>query len=181
MPTATRTATYTTFPSVFMPFISVRVMATVSGTARASSTTSPRNRFSTKPVTFRLAAVVAGVLLLVGLYQLRLRQAAARLSARLEERLAERERIARDLHDTLLQGFQGLILRFHDAMMDIPEREPARQLMETALDRADEVMAEGRDRVVSLHPSFDRYAATWRKLWPGPATRLRTAAKSGFL
>jgi signal transduction histidine kinase len=78
------------------------------------------------------------------------------LSARLEERLAERERIARDLHDTLLQGFQGLILRFHDAMMEIPEREPARRLMETALDRADEVMAEGRDRVVGLHPSFDR-------------------------
>ena len=105
---------------------------------------------------FQLAAVMAAVLLLVGVYQLRLRQAAARLSARLEERLAERERIARDLHDTLLQGFQGLILRFHDAMMEIPEPEPARRLMETALDRADEVMAEGRDRVVGLHPSFDR-------------------------
>ena len=67
---------------------------------------------------------MTGVLLLVGLYQLRLRQAAARMNARLEERLAERERIARDLHDTLLQGFQGLILRFHNAMMSIPESEP---------------------------------------------------------
>ena len=113
--------------------------------------------FFYQTVTFRLAAFAAGVLLLVGLYQLRLRQAAAQLSARLEERLAERERIARDLHDTLLQGFQGLILRFHDAMMEIPEREPARQLMETALDRADEVMAEGRDRVVCLHPSFEKF------------------------
>jgi signal transduction histidine kinase len=112
--------------------------------------------FFYQTTTFRLAAVMTGVLLLVGLYRLRLRQAAARLNARLEERLAERERIARDLHDTLLQGFQGLILRFHDAMMSIPEPEPARQLMETALDRADEVMAEGRDRVVSLHPAFDR-------------------------
>ncbi len=113
--------------------------------------------FFYQTVTFRLAAILTGVLLLVGLYQVRLRQAAARLSARLEERLAERERIARDLHDTLLQGFQGLILSFHDAMMDIPEREPARRLMEKALDRADEVMAEGRDRVVGLHPAFDRY------------------------
>lgn len=111
--------------------------------------------FFYQTVTFRVAALVAGVLLLAGLYRLRLRQAAAGLSARLEERLAERERIARDLHDTLLQGFQGLILRFHDAMMEIPEHEPARQRMESALDRADEVMAEGRDRVVSLHPSFD--------------------------
>ena len=99
--------------------------------------------FFYQTTTFRLAAAMAGVLLLVGLYQLRLREAAARLNARLEERLAERERIARDLHDTLLQGFQGLILRFHDAMMSIPEREPARQLMESALDRADEVHGGG--------------------------------------
>jgi ligand-binding sensor domain-containing protein/signal transduction histidine kinase len=112
--------------------------------------------FFYQTMTFRLAAVAAGVLLLVGLYQLRVRQAAARLNARLEERLAERERIARDLHDTLLQGFQGLILRFHDAMMMIPENEPARQRMEASLDRADEVMAEGRDRVVNLHAAFDR-------------------------
>jgi signal transduction histidine kinase len=112
--------------------------------------------FFYQTATFRLVAVMAGVLLLAGLYQLRLRQAAARLNARLEERLAERERIARDLHDTLLQGFQGLILRFHDAMLSIPEREPARQQMESALDRADEVMAEGRDRVVNLHACFDK-------------------------
>jgi signal transduction histidine kinase/ligand-binding sensor domain-containing protein len=112
--------------------------------------------FFRQTTAFRLAAAMAGVLLLVGLYQLRLRQAAARLNARLEERLAERERIARDLHDTLLQGFQGLILRFHDAMMSIAESEPARELMESALDRADEVMAEGRDRVVNLHSHFDK-------------------------
>jgi ligand-binding sensor domain-containing protein/signal transduction histidine kinase len=112
--------------------------------------------FFYQTTTFRLAAVTAAVLLLVALYQFRLRQAAARLNARLEERLAERERIARDLHDTLLQGFQGLILRFHDAMMMIPEHLPARQRMDIALDRADEVMAEGRDRVVNLHASFEK-------------------------
>jgi signal transduction histidine kinase/ligand-binding sensor domain-containing protein len=111
--------------------------------------------FFYQTMTFRVASLIAGALLLVGLYQLRLRQAAARLNARLEERLLERERIARDLHDTLLQGFQGLILRFHDAMTMIPESEPARQRMEASLDRADEVMAEGRDRVVNLHASFD--------------------------
>jgi signal transduction histidine kinase len=112
--------------------------------------------FFYQTTTFRLAAVTAAVLVLVALYQLRLRQAAARLNARLEERLSERERIARDLHDTLLQGFQGLILRFHDAMMMIPEPEPARKRMELALDRADEVMEEGRDRVVNLHASLEK-------------------------
>ena len=99
---------------------------------------------------FKLATATAGCLLLVGLYSLRLRQAAARLNARLEERLAERERIARELHDTLLQGFQGLILHFQAAMNQIPDREPARQTMKRALHCADEVLLEGRQRVRDL-------------------------------
>src|SRR3984957_10815982 len=47
--------------------------------------------FFYQTMTFRVASLIAGALLLVGLYQLRLRQAAARLNARLEERLLERE------------------------------------------------------------------------------------------
>jgi len=153
---STRTATYTDIPVGVHPFH-----------IRASNGDGVWDRdgivynviqkpFFYQTPTFWVAAALAGILLLVGLYQLRLRQAAARLNARLEERLAERERIARDLHDTLLQGFQGLILRFHEAMMSIPEPEPARQMMESALDRADEVMAEGRDRVVNLHSCLDK-------------------------
>jgi signal transduction histidine kinase/ligand-binding sensor domain-containing protein len=153
---STRTATYTDIP-VGMHSFHIRATNGDGVWDREGIVYNvTQNPFFYQTTTFRVAAVMTGVLLLVGLYRLRLRQAAARLNARLEERLAERERIARDLHDTLLQGFQGLILRFHDAMMSIPEPEPARQLMETALDRADEVMAEGRDRVVSLHPTFDR-------------------------
>jgi signal transduction histidine kinase/streptogramin lyase len=105
---------------------------------------------------FRLAAVVAGFLLLAGVYRVRLRQAAARLNARLEERIAERERIARELHDTLLQGFQGLILRFQAAANRIPNSEPARHMMDETLDRADEVMAQGRDRVKNLRTSPEK-------------------------
>jgi ligand-binding sensor domain-containing protein/signal transduction histidine kinase len=99
---------------------------------------------------FRLSAVAALLLLLVMLYQLRVRQVAGQVRGRMEERLAERERIARDLHDTFLQGVQGLILKFDAAAKQIPPHEPARQAMENALDRADEVMAEGRDRVRNL-------------------------------
>jgi signal transduction histidine kinase/ligand-binding sensor domain-containing protein len=102
---------------------------------------------------FRLAGIAIGILLLAALFRLRLRQAMARINARLEERLAERERIARELHDTLLQGFHGLILHFEVAAGRIPESEPARQMMEAALDRADQVMAEGRDRVMGLRAS----------------------------
>src|SRR5262249_29912793 len=56
---------------------------------------------------FRVAMIATGLLLVIGLYRLRLRQATARLNVRFDERLAERTRIARELHDTLLQTVQG--------------------------------------------------------------------------
>jgi len=68
----------------------------------------------------------------------------------MEERLEERERIARDLHDTLLQSVQGLILKFHAGVRQIRRDEPARETLENALDHADQVLAEGRDRVRNL-------------------------------
>jgi signal transduction histidine kinase len=71
----------------------------------------------------------------------------------LESRLAERERIARDLHDTLLQGFQSLILKLHAITGRIPALDPVRQDMEKAIDYADQVLVEGRDRVCSLRSS----------------------------
>jgi signal transduction histidine kinase/ligand-binding sensor domain-containing protein len=101
-----------------------------------------------------LCAVVAGVVLWV-LYSLRLRQVTARIRSRQSERLAERERIARDLHDTLLQGFQGLILRFQSVANTIPADLRARTMMEAALDSADDVLAEGRGSVLQLR-SADR-------------------------
>jgi signal transduction histidine kinase len=64
--------------------------------------------------------------------------------------MEERERIARELHDTLLQGFQGLVLRFQSAMNALPEHEPAHRMLEQALDRADGVLTEGRQRVRDL-------------------------------
>jgi len=68
----------------------------------------------------------------------------------MEGQIGERERIARDLHDTFLQSVQGLILKFDAVAKQIPPEQPARQSMENALDRADEVMAEGRERVRNL-------------------------------
>jgi len=91
------------------------------------------------------------VAILTALYKVRMRQVAAQVRGRLEARLAERERIARDLHDTLLQGVQGLIWRFQAAADGIsPPDQPARQLMEQSLDRADKLLAESRDKVKDL-------------------------------
>jgi signal transduction histidine kinase/ligand-binding sensor domain-containing protein len=90
------------------------------------------------------------LLVLAILYQLRMRQLGAQIRARLEERLAERERIARELHDTLLQGVQGLIWRFQTATDCIPPGQKARQLLEQSIERADRLLAESRDRVKDL-------------------------------
>lgn len=99
---------------------------------------------------FRVAVLAAVLIALGALYQLRLRQVARQVRGRMEERLEERERIARDLHDTLLQGVQGLILKFHAISKQIPKDSPAYNALEKTLDHADEVLAEGRDRIRNL-------------------------------
>lgn len=100
-----------------------------------------------------LCAIAAGGLLF-SLYLLRLRQIAERVRMRLEERHNERERIARELHDTLLQGIQGLVLRFQAIANRIPTDDPLRSAMEKALDRADEAIEEGRNRVRDLRATM---------------------------
>jgi signal transduction histidine kinase len=72
------------------------------------------------------------------------------IELRLDERVHERTRIARELHDTLLQDVQGLILKIDATAKRIPETDPTRQEFERTLDYADQVLAEGRDRVRSL-------------------------------
>ena len=99
---------------------------------------------------FRVAGMIVFLLVLGGIYHLRLKQVARQVRGRMEERLEERERIARDLHDTLLQSVQGLILKFHAVAKQIPSDEPAHDALEKTLDHADEVLAEGRDRLRNL-------------------------------
>jgi signal transduction histidine kinase len=101
-----------------------------------------------------LSSLVAAALLSLAFW-LRIRQVTATVRARLEQRIVERERIARDLHDTLLQGLQGLILRFQAVSARIPPHERASEMMESALTRADEVLIESRDRVKNLRSSSE--------------------------
>lgn len=83
-------------------------------------------------------------------YLFRLHQISAAIQNRLDARLRERERIARELHDTLLQGFQGLVLRFQAVLQQIPTADPLHETVEKALVRADGVLIEGRERVREL-------------------------------
>jgi signal transduction histidine kinase/ligand-binding sensor domain-containing protein len=84
------------------------------------------------------------------LYHLRVRYLTAQMQEHLEARALERLRIARDLHDTLLQGVQGLVLRFHFATEQLRAEEPVREMLRTALSRADQVINEGREKVREL-------------------------------
>jgi signal transduction histidine kinase/ligand-binding sensor domain-containing protein len=100
---------------------------------------------------FRAACVAAFLALLWAMYQLRLRQMALQFNMRLEERVSERTRIARDLHDTLLQSFQGLLLRFQAARYQLPHRpEEACEALDSALVSADQALAEGRRSIQEL-------------------------------
>ncbi|MGB6692315.1 MAG: two-component regulator propeller domain-containing protein [Terracidiphilus sp.] len=100
---------------------------------------------------FRLACVLALLLSFYGILRLRTIRLASQLNARFQERLSERTRIAQELHDTLLQSFQGLILRFQTAQDMLPARpEDARNVLDDALDRADEALTEGRDAIQNL-------------------------------
>lgn len=102
---------------------------------------------------FRILCLAAAVGALWLTYALRVRAVASGIRGRLEERVFERERIARELHDTLLQGFQGLMLRFQAVAQRFPASQPARRLLDEALDRAETVLVEGRDRVHDLRRS----------------------------
>ena len=102
---------------------------------------------------FRAAVLLVLALGLWMALRLRVRQVTEALQDRLEARVFERERIARDLHDTLLQGVQGLILRFQAVVSQLPVDGPPARAMEEALARADDVLAEGRARVRDLRRS----------------------------
>lgn len=93
---------------------------------------------------------VALILVAVGIvYRLRVRQIARGIHARLDERARERERIARELHDTLLQGIQGLMLRFQ-AVADRVKDDKSHAQLEAALAVADDVVVDARNRVREL-------------------------------
>src|SRR5712691_3060252 len=72
---------------------------------------------------------------------------------RLEERVNERTRIARDFHDTLLQSFQGVLMKFHAVTYMLMDRPEAQRTLETVIEQARQALTEGRDAVQGLRSS----------------------------
>ena len=103
---------------------------------------------------FRALYTAAFLGVLWMLYQVRVRQLAHQFNMTLEARVGERTRIARDLHDTLLQSFHGLLLRFQTVSQLLPGRpEEAKERLDTAIDQAAEAITESRDAIQGLRLS----------------------------
>jgi signal transduction histidine kinase len=75
------------------------------------------------------------------------------LELRLEERVSERTRIARELHDTLLQSFQAVLLKFHTVTYLLPDRPEARKTLESVIEQARGAITEGREALEGLRSS----------------------------
>jgi signal transduction histidine kinase/ligand-binding sensor domain-containing protein len=103
---------------------------------------------------FRVSAATVLLALLWTAHQLRLRQLERQFNRDLEARVNERTRIARELHDTLLQGFHGVTFHFQAAANVLPDRPlEAKQRLEIALKQATHAIREGRDAIQDLRTS----------------------------
>lgn len=105
----------------------------------------------TETLWFKLCVLIVFGFISLILIRLRVDYAKRRVADRLYERFAERERLALDLHDTLLQSVQALVLKFHHATKRLPDGEPARQTFVETLALADQVLIEGRQLIGDLH------------------------------
>ncbi|MCU1261002.1 MAG: hypothetical protein JWO80_3887 [Bryobacterales bacterium] len=151
---ATRTAVYTSIPRGAHSF-HVRASNSDGVWDRAGIVYNVSQRpYYYETNLFRLLAFLVVATLITSIYFLRLRRIAAQIQSRFEERLTERTRIARELHDTLLQSFHGLIFRFQAAHNLLPARPTeAKQTLESALDDAAQAITEARDAVHELRSS----------------------------
>src|SRR3954451_2279629 len=118
-----------------------------------------------------VACMLAGAVLTWFVFTRRIRALTRELCARAEERADERILAADEVHDTLLQGLQGLLLTFHVASQEMSQDAPSKAMVERALATADRLILEGRIRVGSV-PS-----ATMKDAGPMTFESSRTPAK----
>ena len=104
---------------------------------------------------FRLLCLVAIGSMVLLAYRLRLRQLTRQLNVRFDERLAERMRIAQELHDTLLQGVLSASMQLNVANDQLSSASPAKPLVRRVLELMGQVIEEGRRALQGLRVSRD--------------------------
>ena len=149
-----RQAFYTDLPPGKYSF---RVIACNSDGVWSDSTS--KLDFSVAPAYYQtnwFRALCACILLamLWAAHQWRVRQLQNQFDMTLEARVGERTRIARELHDSLLQSFHGLLLRFQTVFQLLPERPmEAKEKLGSAIEQTADAITEGRDAVQELRDS----------------------------
>lgn len=154
LPVALREVTYTNLPPGDYKFnvTACNNDGVWSNTAASLSFTVPPAWYQT--VWFRLLCALSALGTIYSIYLRRMSRYAAAMKIRFDERLEERTRLARDLHDTLLQSFQALMLRFQGASNLLPTRPiEAKERLEGAIDQAAHAIVEGRSAVQGLRTS----------------------------
>jgi signal transduction histidine kinase len=108
------------------------------------------NASFTRPAAIKSLWALIAVAIVGLLPWLRVRRVSGRLRELEVARLAERDRIARDLHDTLLQSTEGLILKVYIAAQQLAPDDPVRAFLMRSLDQAEELAIEGRQKLLGL-------------------------------
>lgn len=100
---------------------------------------------------FWMACAVASLVLLWAIYQFRVQQLQRQFAIGLEARVNERTRIARELHDTLLQNLHGLMFQFQ-AVRNLMTRRPEETVrsLDDAIAEMERALAESRDAIQGL-------------------------------
>jgi signal transduction histidine kinase len=127
---------------------------------------------------FRLALGLTLIGLLVLAFRIRLDLTRRRVANQMYGIFAERQHIARDLHDTLLQSMQAILFKFSVATKKLEDDNPVRSLLEATLAQSDQVLLEGRrllkdlkseqESVSVLVESFRRISDELRTAYPPP-------------
>ena len=116
---------------------------------------------------FQVLSAIAFIVVAIAFYRIHLVRVTGQLNRRFQDRLAERTRIAQDLHDTLLQGVISASLQLDLAQDRIPEDSAARPILQRVLQLMRQVTEEGREalrglrtieRSSSLEETFRRLA-----------------------
>jgi ligand-binding sensor domain-containing protein/signal transduction histidine kinase len=119
-----------------------------------------------------------------GFYRFRLRQISRQMRERFVLVLAERTRVAREIHDTLLQGFTGISLKLDAIAHQLPDESKAKQQLESVLEQSDQALTEARRAVwdmrsplVESHGLANALASSAQHIIEGTPAQLQFAVE----